>query len=31
MSRGAPSLDLEAFRADKEAALDHLMTDPYDR
>jgi antitoxin (DNA-binding transcriptional repressor) of toxin-antitoxin stability system len=31
MSRGAPSLDLEAFRADQELALDHLMTDPYER
>jgi antitoxin (DNA-binding transcriptional repressor) of toxin-antitoxin stability system len=31
MSRGAPRLDLEAFRADQEAALDHLVTDPYDR
>jgi prevent-host-death family protein len=30
-SRGAPALDLEAFRADQEAALDHLTTDPYDR
>jgi hypothetical protein len=24
-------LDLEAFRADQELALDHLMTDPYER
>jgi prevent-host-death family protein len=31
MSRGASSLDLEAFRADQEAALDQLATDPYDR
>jgi prevent-host-death family protein len=30
-SRGAPALDLEAFRADQEAQLDHLTTDPYDR
>jgi prevent-host-death family protein len=31
MSRGAPPMDLEAFRADQEAALDNRMTDPYDR
>jgi len=31
MSRGAPALDLEAFRADQEAAADQLTTDPYDR
>ncbi len=31
MSGGAPALDLEAFRADQEAALDRLMTDPYER
>jgi prevent-host-death family protein len=31
MSRGAPALDLEAFRADQEAALDHLTADPYER
>jgi prevent-host-death family protein len=30
-SRGAPALDLEAFRADQEAALDPLTTDPYER
>jgi prevent-host-death family protein len=31
MSRSAPSIDLEAFRADQEAALDHRATDPYER
>lgn len=31
MSRGAPSIDLDAFRADQEAALDQRATDPYDR
>jgi prevent-host-death family protein len=31
MSRGAPSIDIEAFRADQEAARDHGMTDPYGR
>ena len=31
MSRGAPSIDLDAFRADQEAALDQRTTDPYDR
>ncbi len=31
MSRGAPALDLEAFRADQEAALEHRMTDSYER
>jgi prevent-host-death family protein len=31
MSRGASAVDLEAFRADQEAALDHRMTGPYDR
>jgi prevent-host-death family protein len=31
MSRGAPSVDLDAFRADQEAAIDQRMTDPYDR
>jgi hypothetical protein len=24
-------MDLEAFRADQEAALDNRITDPYDR
>ena len=28
MSRGAPSLDLGAFRADQEAGLDPRTTDP---
>lgn len=31
MSRSAPSIDLEAFRADQEAALEHRATDPYER
>jgi prevent-host-death family protein len=31
MSRGAPTMDIEAFRADQDAALDHRMIDPYDR
>jgi prevent-host-death family protein len=31
MSRGAPSIDIEAFRADQKAALDQRMTDPYAR
>jgi len=31
MSRSAPPVDLEAFRADQEAALDHRATDPYER
>ncbi len=31
MSHRAPSMDLEAFRADQEAALDHATTDPYDQ
>jgi hypothetical protein len=31
MSRGAPSVDIDAFRADQEAALDQRMTDPYER
>ncbi len=30
-SRGAPRMDIEAFRSDQEAALEHRMTDPYDR
>lgn len=29
MSRGAPAIDLDAFRADQEAALDQRTTDPY--
>jgi prevent-host-death family protein len=31
MSRGAPSIDLEAFRTDQETALDLRTTDPYAR
>lgn len=31
MSRGAPSVDLEAFRADQDAAADHDAGDPYAR
>lgn len=31
MSRNAPSIDLEAFRADQDAAIDQEMTSPYDR
>lgn len=31
MSRGAPHLDLEAFRADQDAAFDHDSGDPYAR
>lgn len=31
MSRGAPSIDVDTFRADQEAALDHRKADPYDR
>ena len=31
MSRGAPSIDLDALRADQEAALEQRTTDPYDR
>ncbi len=31
MSRGAPALDIAAFRADQEAALDSDVSDPYDR
>jgi prevent-host-death family protein len=31
MSRGAPEMDLEAFRADQQAALEQRATDPYDR
>jgi prevent-host-death family protein len=30
-SRGAPLMDIEAFRSDQEAALDHRIADPYDR
>jgi prevent-host-death family protein len=31
MSRNAPSIDVEAFRADQDAAVDHEVTSPYDR
>lgn len=31
MSRNAPRVDLEAFRADQDAAIDQEMTSPYDR
>ena len=31
MSRSAPHIDLEAFRADQDAAADHDSDDPYAR
>jgi prevent-host-death family protein len=31
MSRNAPAIDLEAFRADQDAALDHEADSPYER
>lgn len=31
MSRTAPAIDIEAFRADQDAALDHEPDDPYAR
>jgi antitoxin (DNA-binding transcriptional repressor) of toxin-antitoxin stability system len=31
MSRNAPAIDIEAFRADQDALLDHEASDPYDR
>jgi prevent-host-death family protein len=31
MSRNAPSIDIETFRADQEAAIDHEADSPYDR
>jgi prevent-host-death family protein len=31
MSRGTPSMDIEAFRADQEAAFDNRMINSYDR
>lgn len=31
MSRNAPGVDLDAFRADQEAALDQEPTSPYER
>jgi prevent-host-death family protein len=30
-SRGSPSIDLDAFRADQEAALDQRTSDPYEQ
>ena len=31
MSRNAPGIDLEAFRADQDAATDHEASSPYER
>lgn len=31
MSRNAPSVDIETFRADQDAAVDHEADSPYDR
>lgn len=31
MSRNAPAIDIEAFRADQDATAEHETTDPYDR
>jgi prevent-host-death family protein len=31
MSRNAPSVDIETFRADQEAAIDHEAAGPYGR
>jgi antitoxin (DNA-binding transcriptional repressor) of toxin-antitoxin stability system len=31
MSAAAVAVDIEAFRADQEAAADHDLADPYDR
>jgi prevent-host-death family protein len=31
MSRSAPGLDIETFRADQEAAFDNDVTSPYDQ
>jgi antitoxin (DNA-binding transcriptional repressor) of toxin-antitoxin stability system len=31
MSRGAPGIDLDAFRADQDVTLDHDADSPYDR
>ena len=31
MSRNAPAVDLDAFRADQDAALDHEADGPYER
>lgn len=31
MSRSAPSISVDAFRADQDATCDHEISDPYDR
>lgn len=31
MSRNAAAIDLDAFRADQDAAVDHEARDPYER
>jgi prevent-host-death family protein len=31
MSRSAPGIDIDAFRADQEAAFDHDASSPYDQ
>ncbi len=31
MSRNAPAIDVEAFRADQDAALNHEASSPYER
>jgi prevent-host-death family protein len=31
MSRTAPTIDIDVFRADQDATLDHETTDPYER
>ena len=31
MSRSAPAIDLDAFRADQDAAIDHGQDSPYER
>jgi antitoxin (DNA-binding transcriptional repressor) of toxin-antitoxin stability system len=31
MSRNAPAVDLDTFRADQDAALDHEASSPYER
>jgi antitoxin (DNA-binding transcriptional repressor) of toxin-antitoxin stability system len=31
MSRNAPGIDLDAFRTDQDAALDHQAGSPYER
>ena len=31
MSRNAPGVDIETFRADQDAAVDHEVDSPYDR